>query len=129
MFYIYIFYNIAYISLFNQEITQKIKDEQEEITKAFLQRIFPEIKVSEKTHEQWLKSFEDKLCAILNELKQKNTDQTNPDLEKQNKNLQGMVSHYKQIIYDTVSFIEFDNNTLLNIIILLFKSFFLGRYA
>jgi len=112
MFYIYIFYNIAYISLFNQEITQKIKDEQEEITKAFLQRIFPEIKVSEKTHEQWLKSFEDKLCAILNELKQKNTDQTNPDLEKQNKNLQGMVSHYKQIIYDTVSFIEFDNNLI-----------------
>ncbi|XP_011062324.1 PREDICTED: kinectin isoform X5 [Acromyrmex echinatior] len=84
-----------------KEVTQKIKEEQEEITKAFLQRIFPEIKVSEKTHEQWLKSFEDKLCAILNELKQKNTDQTNPDLEKQNKNLQGMVSHYKQIIYDT----------------------------
>lgn len=27
----------------------------------------------------------------------------NPDLEKQNKNLQGMVSHYKQIIDDTVS--------------------------
>lgn len=68
--------------------------------------------MSEKTHEQWLKSFEDKLCAILNELKneQKNTDQTNPDLEKQNKNLQGMVSHYKQIIYDTVSI-------LLNLII------------
>ncbi|XP_018340923.1 PREDICTED: kinectin-like isoform X4 [Trachymyrmex septentrionalis] len=84
-----------------KEVTQKIKEEQEEITKAFLQRIFPEIKVSEKTHEHWLKSFEDKLCAILNELKQKNTDQTNPDLEKQNKNLQGMVSHYKQIIYDT----------------------------
>ncbi|XP_018393934.1 PREDICTED: kinectin-like isoform X4 [Cyphomyrmex costatus] len=84
-----------------KEATQKIKEEQEEVTKAFLQRIFPEIKVSEKTHEQWLNSFEDKLCAILNELKQKNTDQTNLDLEKQNKNLQGMVSHYKQIIYDT----------------------------
>lgn len=89
--------------LFNQEVIHKIKEEQEEITKAFLQRIFPEIKVSEKTHEQWLKSFEDKICAILNELKQKNTDQTNSDLERQNKSLQGMVSHYKQIIYDTVS--------------------------
>ncbi|XP_011697731.1 PREDICTED: ribosome-binding protein 1-like isoform X3 [Wasmannia auropunctata] len=83
------------------EVTQKIKEEQEETTKAFLQRIFPEIKVSEKTHEQWLKSFEDKICTVLSELKQKNTDQTNPDLERQNKNLQGMVSHYKQIIYDT----------------------------
>lgn len=30
-------------------------------------------------------------------------DQTISDLERQNKNLQGMVSHYKQIIYDTVS--------------------------
>ncbi|XP_039310657.1 kinectin isoform X4 [Solenopsis invicta] len=84
-----------------KEATQKIKEEQEELTKTLLQRIFPEIKVSEKTHEQWLKSFEDKICAILNELKQKNTDQINPDLEKQNKNLQSMVSHYKQIIYDT----------------------------
>ncbi|KAL6264526.1 hypothetical protein P5V15_004633 [Pogonomyrmex californicus] len=85
----------------NVEAIQKIKEEQEEITKALLQRIFPEIKVSEKTHEQWLKSFEDKVCTILNELKHKNSDQTNPDLERQNKNLQGMVSHYKQIIYDT----------------------------
>ncbi|XP_071571625.1 uncharacterized protein [Temnothorax nylanderi] len=84
-----------------KEATQKIKEEQEEITKALLQRIFPEIKVSEKAHEQWLKSFEDKISTILNELKQKNTDQINPDLERQNKNLQGMVSHYKRIIYDT----------------------------
>lgn len=58
--------------------------------------------MSEKTHEQWLKAFEDKVGAILNELKQKNTDQANPDLERQNKNLQSMVSHYKQIIDDTV---------------------------
>ncbi|XP_011636853.1 kinectin-like isoform X3 [Pogonomyrmex barbatus] len=84
-----------------EQAIQKIKEEQEEITKALLQRIFPEIKVCEKTHEQWLKSFEDKVCTILNELKHKNSDQTNPDLERQNKNLQGMVSHYKQIIYDT----------------------------
>ncbi|KMQ89599.1 ribosome-binding protein 1, partial [Lasius niger] len=84
-----------------KETRQKVKEEQEEITKALLQRIFPEIKVSEKTHEQWLKAFEDKVGAILNELKQKNTDQANPDLERQNKNLQSMVSHYKQIIDDT----------------------------
>ncbi|XP_011264045.2 kinectin isoform X3 [Camponotus floridanus] len=84
-----------------EEATQKVKEEQEEITKTLLQRIFPEIKVSEKAHEQWLKVFEDKVGAILNELKQKNTDQAKPDLERQNKNLQNMVSHYKQIIDDT----------------------------
>lgn len=83
------------------ETTQKVKEEQEEITKALLQRIFPEIKVSEKTHEQWLEAFEDKVGAILNELKQKNTDQAKPDLERQNKNLQNMVSHYQQIIGET----------------------------
>ncbi|XP_072744778.1 uncharacterized protein [Anoplolepis gracilipes] len=84
-----------------EETTQKVKEEQEEATKALLQRIFPEIKVSEKTHEQWLKVFEDKVGAILNELKQRNTDQAKPDLEKQNKNLQSMVLHYKQIIEET----------------------------
>ncbi|KAM0733263.1 Ribosome-binding protein 1 [Formica fusca] len=84
-----------------EETTQKVKEEQEEITKALLQRIFPEIKVSEKTHEQWLEAFEDKVGAILNELKQKNTDQAKPDLERQNKNLQNMVSHYQQIIGET----------------------------
>lgn len=77
--------------------------EQEEITKTLLQRIFPEIKVSEKTHEQWLNAFEHKVCTTLNDLRQKNPVQENSDLEKQNKNLQGMVSHYKQIIDDTVS--------------------------
>lgn len=79
--------------------------EQEEITKTLLQRIFPEIKVSEKTHEQWLKAFEHKVCAVLNELKQKSTILENSDLEKQNKNLQGLVSHYKQVIRETVSYL------------------------
>lgn len=87
---------------------QKVKVEQEEITKALLQRIFPEIKVFEKTHEQWLEAFEHKVCTVLNELKQqKSTILKNTDLEKQNKNLQGMVSHYKQVIHETV-------NSLLN---------------
>ncbi|KAL0113639.1 hypothetical protein PUN28_012644 [Cardiocondyla obscurior] len=84
-----------------KEVTQKIKQEQEEITKAFLQRIFPEIKVAEKTYEHWIKSFETKICNSLSELKQKNADQLIPDLETQNKSLQGMVLHYQQIIHDT----------------------------
>ena len=41
----------------NNEVTKKVKSQQEEFTKALLQRIFPEIKVSEKSYDQWLKSF------------------------------------------------------------------------
>lgn len=57
--------------------------------------------MSEKTYEQWLEAFEDKVGAILNELRQNNIDQVKPDLE-QNKNLQNMVLHYQQIIHETV---------------------------
>lgn len=99
------FVSFNFVTLYNQEITQKVKAEQEEITKTLLQRIFPDIKVSEKTHNQWIEVFEHKVYSIINELKEKSTVQTNSDLEKQNKNLQGMVSHYKQIIDDTVNFL------------------------
>ncbi|KAK9310054.1 hypothetical protein QLX08_000518 [Tetragonisca angustula] len=85
----------------NNEITQKIKVEQEKLTKTLLERIFPEIKVSEKSHDQWLKVFEEKVNTVLTELKKKNTVDNHSELEKQNKNLQDMVSHYKQIIDDT----------------------------
>ncbi|KAF3429202.1 hypothetical protein E2986_01409 [Frieseomelitta varia] len=84
-----------------EEITQKIKAEQEKLTKTLLERIFPEIKVSEKSHDQWLKVFEEKVNTVLTELKKKNTVDNHSELEKQNKNLQDMVSHYKQIIDDT----------------------------
>ncbi|XP_026296866.1 kinectin isoform X6 [Apis mellifera] len=83
------------------EVTQKLKIEQEELTKTLLQRIFPEIKISEKSYDQWLKIYEQKVNIVLTELKKKNTVDTHSELEKQNKNLQDMVSHYKQIIDDT----------------------------
>ncbi|KAL2728777.1 kinectin-like isoform X1 [Vespula squamosa] len=83
------------------DTTQKIKAEQQELTKAFLQRVFPEIKVTETSHEQWLNAFENKVYSFINTLKDKNIMDINPDIEKQNKKLQGMVSHYKQIIDDT----------------------------
>ena len=60
--------------------------------------------MSEKSHDQWLKVFEEKVNTVLTELKKKNTVDNHSELEKQNKNLQDMVSHYKQIIDDTVSF-------------------------
>ncbi|XP_026296864.1 kinectin isoform X4 [Apis mellifera] len=85
----------------NNEVTQKLKIEQEELTKTLLQRIFPEIKISEKSYDQWLKIYEQKVNIVLTELKKKNTVDTHSELEKQNKNLQDMVSHYKQIIDDT----------------------------
>lgn len=53
--------------------------------------------------DQWLTMFEEKVNTVLTELKGKNVVNTHTDLEKQNKNLQDMVSHYKQIIDDTVS--------------------------
>ncbi|KAG7203267.1 hypothetical protein KM043_010362 [Ampulex compressa] len=83
------------------QATQKVKSEQEELTKAFLQRIFPEIKVSETSHDKWLSTFEDRVHSVLAELRKTKTIDSNPELEKQNKNLQGMVLHYKQIIDDT----------------------------
>ncbi|XP_061931775.1 kinectin isoform X8 [Apis cerana] len=85
----------------NNEITQKLKIEQEELTKTLLQRIFPEIKISEKSYDQWIKIYEQKVNIVLTELKKKSTVDTYSELEKQNKNLQDMVSHYKQIIDDT----------------------------
>ncbi|XP_006617308.1 kinectin isoform X2 [Apis dorsata] len=83
------------------EVTQKLKIEQEELTKTLLQRIFPEIKISEKSYDQWLKVYEQKVNIVLTELKKKSIVDTHSELEKQNKNLQDMVSHYKQIIDDT----------------------------
>nr|XP_033324053.1 kinectin-like [Megalopta genalis] len=84
------------------EVAQKVRLEQEELTKAFLMRIFPEVKVPEKSHDQWLSDFEEKANTFLVELKKKNVDDsTRSDTEKQNKNLQDMVSHYKQIIMAT----------------------------
>ncbi|XP_012272203.1 kinectin isoform X1 [Orussus abietinus] len=83
------------------ETTQKIKAEEQESAKALLQRIFPDIKVTETSHNKWVTAFEERVYAALNELRKKNEPDINLEMEKQNKNLQGMVSHYKQIINDT----------------------------
>ncbi|XP_076666065.1 uncharacterized protein LOC143367789 isoform X2 [Andrena cerasifolii] len=83
------------------DVTRKVKVEEEELTKALLQRIFPEIEVSEKSHDQWLRAFEEKVSSTLTELKERSAASAQSDFEQQNKNLQDMVSHYKQIIDDT----------------------------
>ncbi|XP_016845219.1 kinectin isoform X3 [Nasonia vitripennis] len=81
---------------------KEIKVEEQEATKALLQRIFPEIKVSEKSHDQWMKAFEEQVYTALDKLKTDTySESASAELEKTNKNLQAMVNHYKQIIYDT----------------------------
>lgn len=69
---------------------------------------------------------------VLTELKKKNTVDTHSELEKQNKNLQDMVSHYKQIIDDTVSFFYIFfyiyDTFLLNLNYKYIQNF-IGRYA
>ena len=85
---------------------QKLKIEEQEATKALLQRIFPEIKVSEKSHDQWIKVFEQQVYTALSNLNTSSKyDEADSELEKTNKSLQAMVNHYKQIIYDTVKLI------------------------
>ncbi|XP_074103823.1 uncharacterized protein LOC141530546 isoform X4 [Cotesia typhae] len=81
---------------------EMVRTKEQEITKSLLQRIFPEINVSEKSFDKWLETFEERVQVALQD--NKNTLETqdiNSDLEKQNKNLQGLVAHYKQIIIDT----------------------------
>lgn len=86
-----------------QEDAQKLKIEEQEATKALLQRIFPEIKVSEKSYDQWMKVFEQQVHTSLSNLRTNvKNEGADSELEKTNKSLQAMVNHYKQIIYDTV---------------------------
>lgn len=81
----------------------KIKADEQESTKSLLQRIFPDVKVSEKSYDRWLVAFEEQVNVVLTELRKRGGSNASPELEKQNRTLQGMVSHYKQIIDDTVS--------------------------
>ncbi|KAJ8674029.1 hypothetical protein QAD02_005291, partial [Eretmocerus hayati] len=86
----------------NNVDAQKLKREEQEATKVWLQRIFPEIRISEKTHDQWVKVFEEQVTITLNKSKADlKSEEANLELEKTNKSLQAMVNNYKQIICDT----------------------------
>lgn len=71
--------------------------------KSLLQRLFPDIKVTEKSYDRWISVFEETVSISIPKLRKKVPKESNQDLEKQNKSLQGLVTHYKQIIDDTVS--------------------------
>ncbi|XP_044011749.1 kinectin isoform X3 [Aphidius gifuensis] len=73
----------------------KIRIAEQETTKSLLQRIFPDIEIKEKAYDRWLKTFEEHVNNILTDNNQ------NDDTIKQNKKLQNLVTHYKEIIADT----------------------------
>ena len=75
---------------------------EQDSTKCLLQRIFPDVKVSETSYDRWLRAFEEQVNVVLAELRKQRESDHSQELEKQNKSLQGMVSHYKKIIDDTV---------------------------
>ncbi|GLG99093.1 Uncharacterized protein GBIM_05620, partial [Gryllus bimaculatus] len=95
----------------NNEISQKVNQEQQNVIKQLLQRIFPDVRVEDcKSHEQWLEQFEKSASNFLSELHNR-SQQTAPsvseesaqveELEKQNNYLQGLVTNYQTIIQDT----------------------------
>ncbi|XP_039282754.1 flagellar attachment zone protein 1 isoform X12 [Nilaparvata lugens] len=86
----------------NNGVAEKMLQEQQSSTRKLLLRIFPEMNVPEiKDQNKWL----DELESAVSEWKSKQTPAEQPadlaDLEKQNAQLQAMVSHYKKIIADT----------------------------
>ncbi|XP_057337628.1 ribosome-binding protein 1-like isoform X3 [Microplitis mediator] len=83
------------------ESIESVKNKEQETTKSLLQRIFPEISVTEKSFDKWLTSFEERVQDVLQNKNYYESQDVNSELEKQNKNLQGLVAHYKQIIIDT----------------------------
>ena len=55
-----------------------------------------------------MKVFEEQVHIVIDKLKDDTkSDEQGEDLDKANKNLQSLVNHYKQIIYDTVKFSNF----------------------
>ncbi|XP_008558286.1 kinectin isoform X2 [Microplitis demolitor] len=83
------------------ESIESVKNKEQETTKSLLQRIFPEISVTEKSFDKWLTTFEERVQDVLQNKNYHDSQDVNSELEKQNKNLQGLVAHYKQIIIDT----------------------------
>ncbi|RZF38289.1 hypothetical protein LSTR_LSTR009012 [Laodelphax striatellus] len=84
------------------DAAEKMLQDQQSSTRKLLLRIFPEIKVPDnKDQNKWLEQFD----SALSEWKSKQGAADSPadlaDLEKQNSQLQAMVSHYKNIIADT----------------------------
>ncbi|CAG2063645.1 unnamed protein product, partial [Timema podura] len=87
-----------------EEATERVKLEEQTITKTLLQRIFPEVVVEDvNTFDQWLEKFESRACILLSDLKSRLVQVDNTALEAENAKLEALVAHYKTIIEETVS--------------------------
>nr|CAD7438351.1 unnamed protein product [Timema bartmani] len=84
------------------EATERVKLEEQTITKTLLQRIFPEVVVEDvNTFDQWLEKFESRACILLSDLKSRLVQVDNTALEAENAKLEALVAHYKTIIEET----------------------------
>nr|CAD7568334.1 unnamed protein product [Timema californicum] len=84
------------------EATERVRLEEQTITKTLLQRIFPEVIVEDvKTFDQWLEIFESRACILLSDLKSRLVQVDNTALEAENAKLEALVAHYKTIIEET----------------------------
>lgn len=92
------------------EISKTIRTEEQTATKEILQRIFPYIMIEDnEAYDVWVERFESSVKSFISEQKAHNAAGSVSDdhssmlieVEKQNSQLQAMVTHYKTIIEDT----------------------------
>ncbi|XP_021931547.1 ribosome-binding protein 1 [Zootermopsis nevadensis] len=93
------------------EVSKKVRTEEQAATKELLQRIFRDIRIEDHTaYDLWVERFESSATSFISQLKtrQPAADSVSEDhssmlieLEKQNSQLQTMVTHYKTIIEET----------------------------
>jgi len=94
----------------NNEISMKVRTEEHTATKEILQRIFPDIRIEDdKAYEVWVERFESsaksRICQWETKSKVGSVSEQHDTMlreaEKQNSQLQAMVTHYKTIIEET----------------------------
>ncbi|KAF5303624.1 hypothetical protein FQA39_LY09871 [Lamprigera yunnana] len=80
------------------EIVSKIKTEEQELHRKFIQRLFPDISISnDLPSEQWSNSVEQTIKKYVSDLENLKSQDTQAEVSK----LQAQVKHYKNIIDDT----------------------------
>ena len=99
-----------YLQEQKQELESVLK-ESEESQKQFLQRLFPDIQATNKSHGEWLNEFETEVIKF----KESKQEVPAPVVveapapvapvvdDEQLKKLEGQVNHYKSVLAETVS--------------------------
>ena len=98
-----------YLQEQKQELESVLK-ESEESQKQFLQRLFPDIQATNKSHGEWLNEFETEVIKFK-ESKQEIPAPVVVEApaavavvdDEQLKKLEGQVNHYKSVLDETVS--------------------------